>query len=72
MNLTDPLQIELTGGATSGSWANASIGSTTSSATKATGGDVGQTLTLNAGQLIHYSDDPGAYTITIGLTAALN
>ena len=72
MNLTDKLSIQLTGGTTVGSWANASTGSTTSSAVKSTGGDSGQTLTLNAGQLIHYADEPGAYNIVITLLGSLN
>jgi hypothetical protein len=66
-HLTDPLWLQMTGGSTPGSWANSSVGSTTTGAAKT--GDTGTAITLTAGQLVHYSDDPGSYTISILLTA---
>jgi hypothetical protein len=71
MSLTNKINIQLTGGSTPGAWADATTGSTTSSLTKPAGGNSGQALTLNAGQLVDYLDAPGVYTIIITLTASI-
>ena len=72
--LAEQIKIQLTGGTTSGTLQDATVGSTTSDTVKTgtpSDHNKGIALTLSASQLVTYADEPGSYSITIVLTGAV-